>query len=190
MKCIKCSKKANVKVQNLNSCENCFLDIIQKRVRKELRINKLIRKNDKILIIDDGSPEFYINDYLLKNIIKGLPVVIKIKKLKYVLGKEVKGNFNKIIIPWNADKEDEYFLGCVFENQKTPYLGHFKLREKNYIKLLLPVLRSEIEEFAKIKKFAINKQVKTYVSEMMDQLETEYPEIKFSLLKSSKQIYK
>lgn len=191
MKCVKCSKPSKIKVQNLETCESCFLKIIQKRVRKELRINKLIKKNDKILIIDDGSAEAKLSEYLLKEIIKSLPVTITVKKLSYELGNSVKGDYNKIIIPWCADKEDEYFLNCIFENKKIKYNGHYKIKDKTYIKLLLLVLEKEVELFAKIKKFNFNKKKqKTVVSEVLDKLEEEYPEIKFSLLKSTKEISK
>ena len=191
MNCVKCKNKATVKVQNLNACEDCFVKIIEKRVRKELRINKLIQKNDKILLIDDGSAEYYISNYLLPRIIKDLPVTITTTKTTFELGKYVKGKYDKVIVPWNTDKEDEYFLNCVFENKEMPYLGHYKIKNKTYVKLSLPVLQSEVETFARIKKFKFkNQNKKSTVSERVDELEKEYPEIKFSLLKSSREISK
>ena len=83
--------------------------IIEKRVRKEIRINKLISKNDTILIIDDGSYKFKISQKLLKNIVQDMPVTIEIKKTKYILGDNFDSKWNKIIIPWNLDDENEYF---------------------------------------------------------------------------------
>ena len=88
--------------------------IIEKRVRKEIRINKLISKNDTILIIDDGSYKFKISQKLLKNIVQDMPVTIEIKKTKYILGDNFDSKWNKIIIPWNLDDENEYFLTSVF----------------------------------------------------------------------------
>ncbi len=191
MNCVKCKNQATVKVQNLDACNECFVKIIEKRVRKELRLNKLIKKNDRIFLIDDDSAEFHVSNYLLPRIIKDLPVTITTKKTSFELGKEVKEICDKVIIPWNADKEDEYFLNCVFNNKEMPYLGHYKIKSKTYVKLLRPVLHSEVQTFAKIKKFKYKKQnTRSSISEMIDELETEYPEIKFSLLKSSREITK
>ena len=188
MNCVKCGKSGEVKVQNLVACEKCFLKIIEKRVRKEIRLKKLIRKNDKILIINDGTAEFFVSEYLLKNIIKDLPVEITSSKQDYKLGDIVNGDYNKLIIPWNADKEDEYFLENIFSNQKSKYWGHFIIKEKTYIKLLLPVLQAEVEIFAKIKGLKFKTRKKTNISNMLDKLEKEYPEVKFSLLKSSQEL--
>jgi hypothetical protein len=180
-----------IKVQANEYTKEKFLEIIQKRARKELRIGKLINKNDKILIIDNGSAESKVSVYLLKAIIKDLPVEITIKKLDYELGENVKGEYNKIIIPWNADFEGEYFLKCIFEKLDMDFLGHFNFKNKTYVKLLLPCLAKEVSIFADIKKYKYEIITnKTYISNMLDTLESEYPEIKFSLLKSSKEIKK
>ena len=190
MKCVKCKKNATIHLPNLHTCEKCFQRIIEKRVRKEIRIKSLIKKNDKILLIDDNSAESKVSFYLLKQIIKGLPVTIKVRKMKYTLGQEVKG-FDKVIIPWNTDKEGDYFLSNVFENKKMNYLGHYRIKKTTYVKLLLHVLREEAEIFAKIKNFQHkNFYEKTIASEMLGKLEKEYPEVKFSLLKSTEELKK
>ena len=189
MKCVKCKNKAEIKVQNLEVCSSCFLKIIQKRVRKEIRLKRLIRENDSILVIDDGSAESQVSLYLLKSIVKNMPVSISTRKESYRLGDEIRSENNKIIIPWNADKEDEYFLGCIFDSRKPVYIGHFRLKGKTYIKPLLPVLHREAEIFASIKNFRYRKKEETSaVSEMLDRLEEEYPEIRFSLLKSTREV--
>jgi tRNA(Ile)-lysidine synthase TilS/MesJ len=190
MKCVKCKKNAAIHLPNLHTCEMCFLRIIEKRVRKEIRTKSLIKKNDKILLIDDNSAESKVSFYLLKHIIKGLPVIIKVRKMKYTLGQEVKG-FDKVIIPWSADKEGDYFLSNVFENKKMNYLGHYRNKKITYVKLLLHVLKKETEIFAKIKKFHYKIFTeRTIASEMLDKLENEYPEVKFSLLRSTEYLKK
>lgn len=152
MKCVKCGKKAELKVQNLDACKKCFIKIIEKRVRKEIRINRLIEKNDKILIIDDGSAEAKSAIFILSKILKDLPVNIEAKKKQYELGEKVSGNYNKVLIPGNCDKEGEYFLSCVFHNKKMPFLGHFTLGKKQYLKIFLPVLEKEVRIYADIQK--------------------------------------
>jgi tRNA(Ile)-lysidine synthase TilS/MesJ len=191
MKCVKCSGKATIHLDNLNACNGCFQKIVQKRVRKEIRISKLIEKNDKVLIIDDGSAEAKLIPPLLKEILKDLPVFIDIKKSKYELGTEIKGKHNKVIIPWNADKEGEYLLNCFFEGKKPKYLSHVILKEKTYSKPFIHVMHKEIIEFCKIRKIKF-KESKTcsMASEMIDKLQKEYPEITFSLVRSSEELKK
>jgi tRNA(Ile)-lysidine synthase TilS/MesJ len=191
MKCVKCRAEATVHLDNLDSCRGCFQKIIQKRVRKEIRIKSLIVKGDKILVLDDGSAEAKLAVYLLKEIIKGLPVKIEQKKGKYVIGEEIKGNYDKIILPWNADKEGEYLLRCFFEKKKPLYLSNFGIKGKKYIKPLVHVMHKEAAEFCRIKKikFTDNKET-SLASEMISKLQKQYPEIVFSLVKSSEELKK
>ncbi|MBN2423225.1 hypothetical protein JXB41_08435 [Candidatus Woesearchaeota archaeon] len=192
MKCLKCNKKSCIKISTNYFCKNCFTEVIQKRIRKELRITRVIKKNDKILIIDDGSYNSKNSVYLLKGTLKNLPCEISIKKSHYKIGKKIKTNANKIIIPWNLDDECEYFLYCFFNNKKPKYLGHYKLDKKLYIKLLLNVTDSESRKFADIKKFKYKKQKKekSLINECLDVLEKEHPETKYSLLRSIEEIKK
>jgi hypothetical protein len=191
MKCVKCNGKATIHLDNLDACNGCFQKIVQKRVRKEIRINKLIEKSEKLLIIDDGSAEAKLMCSLIKEIIRDLPVFIDIKKSRYELGMEQKGKYDKVIIPWNANKEGEYLLNCFFDGKKPKYLSHFKLKEKRYIKPFIHVMHKEIVEFCKIRKIRF-KEIKTgsMVSEMIDKLQKEYPEITFSLVRSSEELKK
>ena len=129
-------------------CKSCFIKIIEKRVRKHLRTEKSIKKNDKILIINNNSKEFYVGEYLLKRIIKDLPVKIDIKKSSKP---ETLAKYNKIIIPWSLDNEAEIALNINFN--KKP-----KTKEsKKTIKLLKCLSEEEIEMFARIKKFKYKK---------------------------------
>ena len=88
MKCVKCSKK--VVFPDLRLCKNCFLEVVEKRVRKEFRLKKLIRKHDSLLIMDDGSYDSKNLVYLVKKIIGKMPVSLKIMKGKYIIGKKIK----------------------------------------------------------------------------------------------------
>jgi hypothetical protein len=188
MECAKCKKIAEIKVQNLDFCLSCLEKIIIKRIRKEVRESKFFEKNDSILIIDDGTKEAKVTIYLMKHLLGDMPVKIEIRKQKYSLGDKVKGRHTKVIIPWNADMEGVYFLDSIFSGKKSDLRGNFTLGKKTYIKLLMPVLSFEIEGLAKAKRlqYIIIKQKKqTSGALMLDKLETEYPEIKFSVLKSS-----
>ena len=188
MRCIKCRKPAVVHVKTIDACCGCFAGIIEKRIRKELRQKKLISRGDNILVIDDSSAEARSGIYLLQSAIKGLPVEISIRKSAFVLGKNLKGSFNKVIIPWSADREGEYFMGCVLGNRKPVHLGNFRHGKKTYIKLLLPLLDEEIQAYAKIRQLSSKKkEEKSLEKDLLDKLEQEYPEAKFSVLKSSRE---
>ena len=175
MKCKSCNNKTSkihLTYPPHELCEECFLRIIEKRVRKHVRINKLFKKNDKITIINDESKEAQVNKYLLKSIIKNMPVTITEKKTT----KGIKAG--KIIIPWNLDDEINQYLEEVINNYKTN-------ENKKIIKLLKPILNSEVETFAKIKGFKYKKISHQKENKFIKGLEEKHPGTKFSLLKSS-----
>lgn len=183
--CIKCKKsKALVNLPHIkNLCNNCFTKIIEKRIRKYVRINKIFRKNDKILVIDD------LSFFLVKSIIKDLPAKIFLKNMgiddlskSTVKNKIKKEKINKIIIPWTIEDEANLFLNNLFSKKN-------KKINKKFIKLLMTITDKEAGLFAKINKlnFKENKKNKD-IKNMLDSIEEKYPETKFSLLKSIKQM--
>ena len=191
MKCVKCRKEARVHMDTFDACDSCFRKIIERRVRKEIRLNRLIEKNDNIMVIDDGTAEAKLGLYLLKKITGNLPLKILATRKKYALGEEIKGSFNKVIIPWDADKEGEYLLGCFLENKKPRYLSHFRLKNKHYVKLLAHVMHKEAAEFCRISRIKFtDKKTTSLASEMIDKLQKDFPEITFSLVKSSEELKK
>ncbi len=162
MKCYKCNNKAKVNIPHLKPlCENCFTRIIEKRIRKNIRINKLIKKNDKLLIKDSLSL------YFIKKIIKS---PIKIVKKN---GKNVKE-----VIQWSLDDECNLFLFKFFK-------PNFNIKNNNkIIKLFKTVTDEELIEFSKIKHIkyrTLNKH--NNIENLLNNLNKKYPEIKFSLLK-------
>src|SRR3989344_5701744 len=101
MKCYKCNRPEKVHIAHLRPlCNNCFIKIIEKRIRKYIRINKLIKKNDKLLIKDPLSL------YFIKKIIKS-PIKIINKK----------GKNAKEVIPWSLDDECSLFLDLFFNKE-------------------------------------------------------------------------
>lgn len=180
MRCIKCGKNKAV-FKDLRVCRGCFLEIIEKRVRKEFRLKELVKKNDSLLIIDDNTYDAKNLIYLVKKIIGKMPVALKIKKEKYELGKKFKG---KVMVPWNLDDEVSMFLSYFFENKEIKYIGHYD----NIIKPLIVVTDDESKAFAKIMKFKFKEKKKDYVKEFLDKIEEKYPGTKFGIKKSIQQI--
>ncbi|MBW2999255.1 hypothetical protein KY339_01165 [Candidatus Woesearchaeota archaeon] len=163
MLCKKCKKKAYYN----EFCKKCFCQQIEARVRKELRLKKLIQKNDVLLIT---SP---FCEYMVKSIMKGLP--LKIVK---------KGKHDKKVILWTMDDEIEYFLKNFFAGKKYIELSH---HGKN-IKLFLKVKHDELMAFARAKGFKLKKKKITPILEMIEKLEKKHPETKFSLGKSMEKL--
>ena len=182
MKCVKCSKK-KVVFKDLRLCSNRFLNIIERRVRKEFRLKKLVRKHDPLLIVDDGSYNSKNLIYLTKKIIGKMPVSLKIKKGKYVPSKKIKFK-GKVIVPWNLDDEVSLFLKYFFENKPIKYIGH----HDNIIKPLIVITGDESKAFARIMKFKFKEKKKDKIKDFLDKVEKKYLGTKFGIKKSIGQI--
>jgi uncharacterized protein (TIGR00269 family) len=70
MKCDKCSNKSVITLGYGPHyfCKNHFLEFFEKRVRKNLRVNELIKKNEKILIGVSGGKDSLVCLYLIHKI--------------------------------------------------------------------------------------------------------------------------
>ncbi len=164
MKCYLCNKKAQIKQQKGRSvCDECFSRLIEKRIRKYTRLNKIFRPNDRVLVIGD------LSKYFVKSITKGLPIKIFSRKNKKA---------NKIVVIWTADDEANLFLEELFLGKKIK-------QDKKQVKLLRVITDKEAKLFAKIKKlkFKENKKNKD-IQRFIDELEKKDPGAKFRLVKN------
>lgn len=160
------------------------MELIEKRVRKDIRINKLILKNDKLLVLDDGSYCSKLNIFMLKSIIKDPTIIIEIKKIDLFdyakFNNDIK--YNKTIIPWCLDDEIALYLKSMFENKKQIIISD------KTISLILGVTKKEIKDFLDIKKIKyksskpIDKDIKLFIGN----IDNKYPGTRFSILKSIK----
>jgi len=185
--CIKCRKiNALVNLPHIkNVCSSCFTEIIEKRIRRYVRINKIFRKNDRILVSDD------LSFFLVNSIIKDLPAHIFLKSMniddlsKSSVKRSIKKDkINKILIPWTIDDEANLFLNNLFS-------GRNKRLDKRYIKLLITITDKEAGLFSKINDIDFKENKKNEeIKKMLDMLEQKYPETKFSLSRSIGQMEK
>lgn len=175
MKCHKCKKSGVARSDEKYFCKNHFVNLVEKRVRKEIRVNKLINKNDKVLIVDDGTDKAAVTKYLIEKIIRDPTVKIKTGAQKRVL------DFDKIIIPWNLDDEAISYLKSMFEQKE-----HKFLHQKNVIKPLVGITNEEVSSFAKLKglKYMGGKVFEKDIQLMIDNMEEKYAGTKFSILKT------
>jgi len=182
MKCVKCGKN-NVYFKDLRLCRSCFLNIVERRIRKEVRLKKLVRKHDSLLIIDDNSYDAKNLIYLVKKIIGKMPISLKIIKGKYTIDKKIKFK-GKVIVPWNLDDEVSMFLKYFFKNKKIKYIGHYD----NIIKPLIVITADESKQFARLMKFKFKDKKKDEIKEFLDKMEKRYHGTKFGIKKSIQQI--
>ncbi|TKJ17247.1 hypothetical protein CEE44_01805 [Candidatus Woesearchaeota archaeon B3_Woes] len=138
-----------------------FFKNIEKRIRKDIRVNKLFQKNDRIYVKDKLS-RFFID-----KIIGTLP-----KTFTNDLKKA-----NKKVIKYTLDDECNDFLEKLFYNKKK--------KQVKEIKLLRTITDKEALLFSRYNhiKFSPNKKNKK-IKELLDSLEKSYPQTRFSLAKS------
>ncbi len=74
MNCDKCSKKSVITLPYgpHRFCKKHFLEFFEKRVRKNIRLNELIKKNDKILVGVSGGKDSLVTLYLIHKIMGNL----------------------------------------------------------------------------------------------------------------------
>ncbi len=163
--------------------ENRKNQVIEKRIRKELRLKELIKKHDKLLILDDNSCDSKNLRYLIKRIVGKMPVDIKVKKGKYIPSTKIRFK-GKVIVPWNLDDEVSLFLRYFFENKKIKYIGHYD----NIIKPLVVITADESKQLAKSLNFKFKEKKKDSIKDFLDSMEKRYPGTKFGIAKSIGQI--
>ncbi len=198
MLCEKCKKnKGEIKLPYLGHllCKRCFCNLIQRRVKKEIKQKKIIEENDKVLLIDDKSIEARISEIIINSIYKKVKLtkkhvkqfdLEKIKKSTKSLIKKEK--ISKVVIPFNLDKEINYFTECVFSGNKTSKIGHYKEEGIIFVKLLRNVLESECDLFAEFNNLSVKRPVEDKkiddIKGLINRINKKHCETKFSLLKS------
>ena len=138
-----------------------FCKGIEKRIRKDVRINNIFEKNDRIYVKDKLSRLF------IEKMIGTLPKTFTNNPKKA----------NKIIIKRTLDDECNDFLEKLLYNKKK--------KQVKGIKLLRTITDKEALLFAKYNniEFKPNKKSKK-VKEILNELEKSYPQTRFSLAKS------
>lgn len=164
MKCLHCTNKATLKFTDKNLCNRCFCNVIEKRVRKYLRLGKYIRKGDKLFIDSD------VCKYFIDRIVN-FPIELVKSRAKA----------DKIIVPWTLDYECLLFLqGFCDKKFKLDMLK----QDKKIVKLFLTIDETSLIGFCKIKKLKYDKIKDSNMKKELDQLAARYPETKYSLGKS------
>lgn len=175
MKCFTCKKQAETALAHLEPlCATCFSRIIEKRVRKNARINKLFQKNDRILVLDD------LSHHMVNAIVKDLPK--KLFQRKRLDENFIKKNLiKKIVIPWTLDDEINSFLESMLLSKK--------IKASNRIKLFKDTTEEELDLFCRFNKLKYKKNKKNKeIAGFLEESEKRYSGTKFKLLKSSERL--
>ncbi len=139
MKCEKCNKEGVVKLSYTKRvyCKKHFRELIEKRVRKDLRQKKLININETYNLVFDETPESELLLDLMKSIFNN--------RLKIIITKKIPDHSEfKTIVPdyleVEASKEFEEFISSksFLETKKN------KEENNNIIKPLISVSAEEI----------------------------------------------
>ncbi len=166
MRCEKCSGKGKVKstYTNRRYCDRHFMEMISRRIRKDLRISQKINIKKEYAIAKTTDHETRIAMHFLSEIFGGRLKVSNTAK-------------DNVIRPRSLDKETNDFLEEFLENKESRSLPVNPLRV---------VLEEEIREISGILgiNYAENKD-KNSITEAID---SKYPGTKFSLMKSMEEI--
>lgn len=171
--CIKCRKRKSI-VSN-GFCRECFIDLMERRIRRYLSENELIHKDDILTVHDKLSL------FCLKRAIKGLPVRIEFRPKRMDYGSmlnELSGKTGnkkqKAIVPWTVDHENHYFLENMFKQVKPKFIGILGGK----IKLFAELLDSELALYAKFNKISYKPQIK---DNFMDSIAKRDNNLRFSM---------
>jgi len=150
--------------------ERKFLDLIEKRIRKHLRIEKSINLKNKYFIINDDTANYEVMIYFLKRI---LPE--KLDLITITTGEDLKADDREQIKTehletYLADRMDFFMKNKPLETlEKT-------------ISPLRVVSEKELEVITRI--LSIDKKIDTKKNKFIEELQETYEQTKTSLLKS------
>ena len=74
-KCSRCNRNSVIELKYLGEslCRRCFVKLFDKRVRKTIRVNKLLKHNDKIGVAVSGGKDSATALYILKKLTDSVP---------------------------------------------------------------------------------------------------------------------
>jgi len=196
MACIKCRKgDEEIEIAHLPGkvCRDCFLKIVEKRVRKDVRVNGYFQDVKKILILDDGTENSAVCSYFAKELTGYSKIGFISKRIKSANGlswEEIskmirEEKVDRMILPWNAEQESEFLLKGMVSKKG------FVRDDTRIIKLLKHLSQKEVLLFAKIKGLRHRKDSEPYdrkINRFLGELEKGSPDIRFALISSFEKI--
>jgi len=169
--CQKCQQKDREKALFEGFCERCFGEVIEKRVRKHVRLSGLIKKND-VLVVDHPLVAYFV-----KSIVQDMPVTILEMMPKDCDAKQV--------VALTMDDELDAFLDQIFAGKDLVVEAKREQEQHTQqIKLLVTLTDKEAVMFAQAKQIEpLPKKTRKYEA-LLQQLEQKHQETRYSLMKS------
>jgi hypothetical protein len=164
MKCDKCSKKSVwQEYTGRNYCDSHFLEIMEKRIRKNLRINRIINIKKEYVLMEDEENKHLITEYFLKKIFQNRLKIKKQNKLK-------------------EKNNDLTILSSTLDNEAEELLNYFMLAKEISQKAIKPLSVITNEELIQISK---SLEIKLRLEKSNhEELTKKEPQLLFSLHKS------
>ena len=154
-------------------CDTCFCDVIEKRIRKYIRTETPVEKNEHLLILGELCMS------VLKAILHDLPITLSLFKTEKELAAAQRLHIHaRVVLPWTMDREIGTFLGNFFQGKSV-------CEDKRIIKLFMSVTERELNKYTEIRKLSYPSIAHDPVFDVLDALEEKYPSSKYSLLKSA-----
>lgn len=185
-------KKCGREIRETEFCDPCFIDVAYKRLRKYIRINALIRKDDQLVVLERLTPK--ILSQIINKPVKVEHMAMHYDGLGSINSKEFKTKEfkniisagKKIIVPSCLDDIELHYLRLFFKGQASSFDIAF---DRNIIPLYLPLTKEELFRLAKLKHVKIalkNRAGKDggKLPKFLDRLEKEFPGTKFHLRNS------
>jgi hypothetical protein len=169
MKCVSCQKKGIYKTTTGSFCARCYTRMLEKRVRKHIRLHKLINPKIKLLCLDE------ISYYFVNSIYKNARIdVHKIEK--------VPSRINPNTLFLLPESLDDYVCARLYaqlHGQKSPK------RKSHHISILSVLTDKELTYFAEIKGLTFMPQKKdSDVYGFIMAMTYKYPESLYALYNS------
>ncbi|MFH1439132.1 MAG: hypothetical protein ABIG89_01080 [Candidatus Woesearchaeota archaeon] len=174
-------KKCSIAVKNHEFCDNCFINITYRRLKKAIREGSFLKNVANLLVVD-------------KLTLKLLPILItkpmKIEFIKYdfkgikaIKDKKLLGyakkNKQKVLLPLCLDDFELSYLNNLFLGKKTK-----KIIPDIIIPLYLSLTKEELARLAKLNNVKVHMPDKNTVSNFLDKFEKEFSGIKYNLKKT------
>ncbi|MBI4141434.1 hypothetical protein HY484_00745 [Candidatus Woesearchaeota archaeon] len=177
MNCIRCNKEVEAVLEQEKLCKQCFLENIENRVRKTLK-QFYLTKGNKIMILNDGTIEAVVTDYVFRKITAQIPLIIETKNKTDVNLETEQKKYTAIVVPWDLDDETSSFIDTMINNKQ--------LEQTKTIKLLQNIYDTEIRIYADLNNFTYTEHEKTKIHKALEAMEKGHPGIEIAMLNTIK----
>ena len=177
MLCNKCKhKEAVAHLKHLGAlCKPCFCEIIERRVRKDLRQYSPLKRGQNVLLLNDAGKESVMSSHILTALAQDIAFILEERPL--ATPGDI-SSFASVFYPHDADDLAAGFLQGIFSGAT----------HKEQLTLLRSILDIEVQTYCELKELAFAPMAVDAFKESLKTLEKNYPGSTFGLLKSKEQL--